>query len=147
MLKNKLKDTLKNKKGFTLAELLIVVAIIAILVAISVPIFTGKLESAKQSTDKANERAAKAAAVNKYLDNQEKNTYYYDAENGILVGKEKKDTIKAYGQSAKYPEGTDGNTAKGNIIEVNISAEGEVKITWVTPDSSATSTPTPTPGQ
>ena len=30
----------KNKKGFTLAELLIVVAIIAVLVAISIPIFT-----------------------------------------------------------------------------------------------------------
>ena len=29
-----------NKKGFTLAELLIVVAIIAVLVAISTPIFT-----------------------------------------------------------------------------------------------------------
>ena len=34
----------KNKKGFTLAELLIVVAIIAVLVAISIPIFTSQLE-------------------------------------------------------------------------------------------------------
>ena len=30
----------KNKKGFTLAELLLVVAIIGVLVAISIPIFT-----------------------------------------------------------------------------------------------------------
>ncbi|MEG1314120.1 MAG: prepilin-type N-terminal cleavage/methylation domain-containing protein, partial [Anaerovoracaceae bacterium] len=30
-----------NKKGFTLAELLVVVAIIAILVAVSIPIFSG----------------------------------------------------------------------------------------------------------
>lgn len=29
----------KNKKGFTLAELLIVVAIIAVLVAVAIPIF------------------------------------------------------------------------------------------------------------
>ena len=35
------------KNGFTLAELLIVVAIIAVLVAISIPIFTGQLEKAK----------------------------------------------------------------------------------------------------
>ena len=34
----------KSKKGFTLAELLIVVAIIAVLVAISIPIFTNQLE-------------------------------------------------------------------------------------------------------
>ena len=31
-----------NKKGFTLAELLIVVAIIAVLVAVTVPVFNSK---------------------------------------------------------------------------------------------------------
>ncbi len=34
----------KRNKGFTLTELLIVVAIIAVLVAISIPIFTSQLE-------------------------------------------------------------------------------------------------------
>ena len=34
-----------NKKGFTLAELLIVVAIIAVLVAIAIPVFTAQLEN------------------------------------------------------------------------------------------------------
>ena len=34
----------KRNKGFTLAELLIVVAIIAVLVAISIPIFKNQLE-------------------------------------------------------------------------------------------------------
>ncbi|MEG2785480.1 MAG: prepilin-type N-terminal cleavage/methylation domain-containing protein, partial [Anaerovoracaceae bacterium] len=47
-----------NKKGFTLAELLVVVAIIAILVAVSIPIFSGKLEEARKNTDLANVRAA-----------------------------------------------------------------------------------------
>ncbi|MEG2529983.1 MAG: prepilin-type N-terminal cleavage/methylation domain-containing protein, partial [Anaerovoracaceae bacterium] len=56
-----------NKKGFTLAELLVVVAIIAILVAVSIPIFSGKLEEARKNTDLANVRAAKAAAVVEYL--------------------------------------------------------------------------------
>ncbi len=53
---------LKNKKGFTLAELLIVVAIIAILVAISIPIFTSQLEKAREATDLANIRSAYAEA-------------------------------------------------------------------------------------
>ena len=38
---------MKKKKGFTLAELLIVVAIIAVLVAISIPIFTSQLKKAR----------------------------------------------------------------------------------------------------
>ena len=39
----------ENKKGFTLAELLIVVAIIGVLVAISIPIFTAQLEKAREA--------------------------------------------------------------------------------------------------
>ncbi len=39
----------ENKKGFTLAELLIVVAIIAVLVAISIPIFTSQLEKSRDA--------------------------------------------------------------------------------------------------
>lgn len=45
-----------NNKGFTLAELLIVVAIIAVLVAIAIPIFTSQLEKAREATDLANIR-------------------------------------------------------------------------------------------
>ena len=56
-----------NKKGFTLAELLIVVAIIAVLVAISIPIFSAQLEKAKEATDMANIRSAYAEVVAKYL--------------------------------------------------------------------------------
>ena len=57
-----LKKLKKNKKGFTLAELLIVVAIIGVLVAISIPIFTSQLEKAREATDMANIRSAYAEA-------------------------------------------------------------------------------------
>lgn len=46
-----------NKKGFTLVELLIVVAIIAVLVAIAIPVFTKQLHNARVATDLANIRA------------------------------------------------------------------------------------------
>ena len=49
-----------NKKGFTLAELLIVVAIIAVLVAIAIPVFTAQLEKSREAVDAANIRASYA---------------------------------------------------------------------------------------
>ena len=58
-----------NKKGFTLAELLVVVAIIAVLVAISIPIFTAQLEKAREATDAANIRAAYAEVMTEALTN------------------------------------------------------------------------------
>ena len=59
----------RNNKGFTLAELLIVVAIIAVLVAIAIPIFTNQLEKSREATDLSNIRAAYAEAVSTYLSN------------------------------------------------------------------------------
>ena len=58
------KGTLKKKrKGFTLAELLIVVAIIAVLVAIGIPIFTSQLEKSREATDAANIRVQYAQVM------------------------------------------------------------------------------------
>lgn len=57
----------ENKKGFTLAELLIVVAIIGVLVAISIPIFTSQLEKSRDAVTVANLRAAYAEAASDYL--------------------------------------------------------------------------------
>ena len=54
----------KEKRGFTLAELLVVVAIIGVLVAISIPIFTTQLEKARRSVDLYNARAVESVLVN-----------------------------------------------------------------------------------
>ena len=57
----------REEKGFTLAELLIVVAIIAVLIAIAIPVFTSQLERSREATDLSNIRAAYAEAVSDYL--------------------------------------------------------------------------------
>lgn len=57
-----MKKMMKNRKGFTLMEMLIVVAIIAILVIIAIPTFNSALAKARAATDLANIRSGYAAA-------------------------------------------------------------------------------------
>ena len=100
-----------NKKGFTLAELLIVVAIIAVLVAISIPIFSAQLEKAKEATDMANIRSAYAEVVAAYLGDSKRhessvtlksdtNNYESD-ENAEIAGVKYKDILS--GASVEKP--------------------------------------------
>lgn len=52
-----LRKKLKSKKGFTLMEMLIVIAIIVILLAIAIPSFNNSLNKAKTTADEANVRS------------------------------------------------------------------------------------------
>lgn len=50
----------QNKNGFTLMEMLIVIAIIAVLIAVAIPVFASQLEKTSEATDLANVRSAYA---------------------------------------------------------------------------------------
>lgn len=131
---------MKNK-GFTLAELLIVVAIIAILVAISLPLFSSQNAKANLQADQTHVSAAKASAVAEYLDSNSHDTitYYFDA--GIaMANKNNSEGIAGYGKSTKEPyknqTGADGVPVNGdgskNIIQVIVGNNGTVMFTsWV----------------
>ena len=131
---NMIQENRQNgKKGFTLAELLVVVAIIAVLVAISIPIFTSQLDKAKSSTDLANARAAKGAAVTKYLSDEDTDgaVYYYDAKSGVV--KDDYTGIEGYG---KVKDGTTDN--KDKIVKVTITQtsgkdDSSTSTSWVDP--------------
>ena len=56
-----------NKKGFTLIEMLVVIAIIAVLVSIVIPVVGNSTEKAKEAADAANIRSAIAKVTTKAL--------------------------------------------------------------------------------
>ena len=74
---------MNRKKGFTLAELLIVVAIIGVLVAVSVPVFTAQRRKAVDAVNKANIRAAKSMALAAFYD--DKTGYVRSETTGIQM--------------------------------------------------------------
>ncbi len=129
-MKSLLKKVHGNKKGFTLAELLVVVAIIGVLVAISIPIFTSQLEKSREAVDAANIRAAYAevmtAALTEDSDNYEKKVDIKQKEAGW------KTTID-------WPEdleGADANVEVGGTALIKYTAptdgklDGKVTVTY-----------------
>ena len=85
-----------NRKGFSLGELLIVVAIIAILAGISVPLFSRNFRNQQLKHVEEQELAAKMAAVTAFYSGYDSKgnpvdisqtgfcTFLYDAENGAV---------------------------------------------------------------
>lgn len=113
-----------NKKGFTLMEMLIVVAIIAILVAIAIPTFTGSIEKAKKATDDANFRALKAIITAAYLSDYltipaEGETVYYLAKDGEYCTDDPENAIDAKNGGGKigYKVSIDSSTNSLKFVE------------------------------
>lgn len=113
---------MKNRKGFTLMEMLIVVAIIAILVIIAIPTFTSALSKAKAGTDVANIRSGYAAAQMRAMTEDLDTTTVYLQEDGT-VGADGANVYTTQGTSAKA-----GNPSIGGKFEVGQS--GDAGVTW-----------------
>ena len=129
-----------NKKGFTLAELLIVVAIIAVLVAIAIPVFTNQLEKSREATDEANTRSLYAETVAAVLaEDASATTTLKDATltvekdntTGICTGTA---TLKL----AQQKEGLEGGATSINIGGVDVTGWGVGKTVTITVKSDGT---------
>ena len=103
----------KLNKGFTLAELLIVVAIIAALVAITIPIFTARLKKARFAVNQSNARSAMSAAITCFLETPDdvKETTTKDRYQHMYFRYDTKTGQCTYvGWGTKSPQGKNGFT-------------------------------------
>lgn len=112
---NKLKNK-KKKKGFTIVELIIVIAIIAILAATAIPKFGDIRENAALKSDIANAKTIATVATTLIAEGKLNNETYY-------IDETKDNEIVKYLQNPPKPK----STGYG-VFKVNISG-GDVIIT------------------
>ncbi|WP_270564399.1 prepilin-type N-terminal cleavage/methylation domain-containing protein [Clostridium beijerinckii] len=109
--------SLKKKKGFTLIELIIVIAIIAILAAIAIPKFGAARHNANVASDQANAKiiaTAVATAVANGDSNPDQNTTYVKYIDGGVVP-----TVKSV-TSGTWDVVYSGDATSGTGITVSI---------------------------
>ena len=120
-----------NKKGFTLMEMLIVIAIIAILIAIAIPTFTAALEKSRQKTDLANARALKSLVVAQYMAADDSDpTTPVNVRNAINGAKKDSDYATFY--IAKNGQELAASGDKGVALQVTANWD---KYDWSTSDA------------
>ena len=124
---------MKNSKGFTLMEMLIVVAIIAVLIAIAIPTFNASLNKARVATDEANIRSGYASVMAEVLTADKElttaTTYKLKTDGGVYTG-----TVEGVTDYECKGEPKDGTTI--NIAGKSVTAwKPGAKVTYtVTPN-------------
>lgn len=130
----KFKKSGSNQSGFTLAELLVVVAIIGILVAISIPVFTSQRKKAIIAANKANIRAARAVVVAALYDDTSKldmTTVKNDTDISYFVYDVKSGTIETGVSGKGFNSATytyDGKTQNFNAWGRYFSEQAKTKV-------------------
>lgn len=148
----------RNKKGFTIVELVIVIAVIAILAAVLIPTFSGIVEKANKSSALSTARNAYAVILSASKDGDisdktanvidayievkvnESKTYWFQIESGSLSewkasNNKTEPTVTQYSSWTHGDADVDGKLADlptGVTVYVNSTAAGKITPTGTT---------------
>ena len=113
----------KNNSGFSLVELIIVIAIMAVLIGVLAPQFIKYVEKSKESKDISNLDSCVSVVQ----------AYYADKDwptGGVTIEGTKGDVLKSTnGQAALDDAGANNSTVTGNWtgLKATVSADGKVE--------------------
>ena len=133
----------KRKAGFTLAELLIVVAIIAVLVAVAIPVFSNQLEKSRRAVDMHTARSIASVLTMAVNDGTVVMGSQNDCGIWVAIWYDNNRKPAAYGGNKTYFCGANkGVTINGNKVPDNANwdrwngdVENLLKQSRITPDS------------
>ena len=109
---------MQRKRGFTLIELVVVLAVLAIIMAIAVPMFTGVREQAKVDSDMATMASIAKLAEFEYVRQEEDGTALDD---GVVAN-----LIDSNFADGNIFQSSDLKTVTSSMVDVTFSDKGKV---------------------
>ena len=129
----------KSKKGFTLIELMVVVAIIGILALLGLRVYIGQMNKSKNSIVIANASTVHTLIQGDLLDHDYPTSATLDADGDVIeniggtdIEGGTPENPAHYLANMKNPFKSDGNIALSNTSLAG--AEGEVIVVWISPN-------------
>lgn len=113
-----MKNFRKKKKAFTFVEIIISIAIVAILIAVAIPAYKAIKTSAERTAHNANVDQISSVAL----------LYFNDYPNETTVTSSKLHELGYLKNDVKVPSSIDSNGKSDSIYNVTIDSKGVIKV-------------------